>query len=62
MFFWIQHVVHYPINQHYLVSDDPVHAFRFYPPLKARKQQNSVLLVHKNICAPHKWDFANMFV
>lgn len=61
MFLWTQHVVHDPINQHYLESDDPVHAFRFYP-LKARKQQNSVLLVYKNIHSPHKWDFANVFV
>lgn len=29
--------------------------------LKARKLQNSVLLVYKNVCAPHKWDFADIF-
>lgn len=59
MFLWTQHVVHYPINQHYLMIQFMHSSFI---PLKARKQQNSVLLVHKNIRAPHKWDFANTFV
>lgn len=53
MFLWTQHMVHYPINQHYLMIQFMHSGFI---PLKARKQQNSVLLVCKNIRAPHKWD------
>lgn len=32
-----------------------------FVPLKARKRQNSVLLVYKNGCAPRKWEFADVF-